>query len=47
MASYRNDEYGYLGIDGTRLGRLYDYESRSSDETSYSKKTVYYLRNKQ
>ncbi|MBQ4252890.1 MAG: hypothetical protein II704_07580 [Erysipelotrichaceae bacterium] len=47
MASYRNQEYGLLGIDGTRLGRLDDYESRSSDETSYSKKTTYYLRKKQ
>ncbi len=47
MAYYRNQEYGFLGIDGTRLGRLDDYESRSSDETSYSKKTTYYLRKKQ
>ncbi len=43
MASYRNQEYGLLGIDETRLGRLDDYESRSSDESSYSKETTYFL----
>ena len=47
MTSYRDQEYGFLGIDGSRLGRLDDYESRSSDESSYSKKTTYYLRRKQ
>ncbi|MBR2809018.1 MAG: hypothetical protein IKE33_02165 [Erysipelotrichaceae bacterium] len=47
MASYRNDEYGILFTVGSKAGRTDDYESRSSDETSYSKTTTYTLKRKQ
>ena len=42
----RNDDYGILFIDGSKVGTTDDYESRSSDESSYSKKTTYSLEKK-
>ena len=47
MASYRNNEYGILCIDGSQAGRTDEYEGRSSDESSYDKKTTYSLKRKQ
>ena len=42
----KNDDYGILFIDGSKVGTTDDYESRSSDESSYSKKTTYSLERK-
>ena len=47
LASYRDDGYGVLCIDGTSHGNTEDYESRSSDESSHSEETVYSLRRRQ
>ena len=46
MASYRNDAFGILFVDGSKAGRTDDYESRSSDESSYEKTTTYSLKRK-
>ncbi len=40
---YRDEEYGILFTDGSKAGRTYEHESRSSDESSYSKTTEYKL----
>ena len=47
MASYRNEEYGILCIDGSKAGRTDEYEGRSSDESSYDKSTTYSLKRRQ
>ena len=46
MASYRNDAFGILFVDGSKAGRTDDYESRSSDESSYERTTTYSLKRK-
>lgn len=46
LSVYRNKEYGILFIDGSKSGRTYEHESRSSDESSYSKTTTYTLKRK-
>ena len=46
LSVYRDEEYGILFTDGTKAGRTYEHESRSSDESSYSKTTTYTLKKK-
>ncbi len=46
MAEYKDNEYGILFTDGTHVGRIDDYYSRSSDESSASETTVYSLKRK-
>jgi len=47
MASYRNADYGILFTDGSTVGRIDEYESRFSDESSHSRTTTYSLKKKE
>ena len=46
LSVYRDKECGILFTDGSKSGRTYEHESRSSDESSYSKTTTYTLKRK-